>query len=471
MNVLGHMTHKWVLIVLFHALLFYVNRALSETKSIIGIGYGWAASGLLAVAIGNEMPLHYIGTGWMALGAILFEFGQAKKLFEFRAQAYFLAFFGASQSLVYIVQPPEHSWIPLAIGAAFAYAAAWRVMLDRKIEDIRYAVNREWNFFAWSACAFTAAFPLVLLIRQVPDEYIGSALWGLALVLLELGLERLPARLRVFAYPVAAVACLASIANAPNNKIVNRSRLPRRGSAASSRRPRRRWIMSARLAMTSAENATQSERTVARNILSGIGMVLGMIALWFVVPDEFVPFAWAALGLAVLELGNSLDVFPYRVEAQAVAVFAALSTTALTLPDGHHNRILAIALLIVVHIAFRFLSTGRSGLESKAPWLHEAASAILAASLIYQEVSGSLLTVAWGAEALVLLGIGFVFRERPLRLQGLGLFLVCVLKLFLYDMRNLETPYRILSFIALGLILLGVSWIYTRFREQLQKLL
>ncbi len=91
--------------------------------------------------------------------------------------------------------------------------------------------------------------------------------------------------------------------------------------------------------------------------------------------------------------------------------------------------------------------------------------------LIYQEVSGRVLTVAWGAEALVLLGIGFVFRERPLRLHGLALFLICVLKLFLYDLRNLETPYRILSFIALGLILLGVSWIYTRFREQLQKLL
>ena len=72
---------------------------------------------------------------------------------------------------------------------------------------------------------------------------------------------------------------------------------------------------------------------------------------------------------------------------------------------------------------------------------------------------------------MVLLGIGFVARERLLRLQGLVLFLVCILKLFLYDLRNLETMYRILSFIALGLILLGVSWIYTRFRENIRRLL
>ncbi|MES1256970.1 MAG: DUF2339 domain-containing protein [Acidobacteriota bacterium] len=45
------------------------------------------------------------------------------------------------------------------------------------------------------------------------------------------------------------------------------------------------------------------------------------------------------------------------------------------------------------------------------------------------------------------------------------------MKLFVYDLRNLETLYRILSFVALGLILLAVSWIYTRFREHIRRLL
>ena len=128
-------------------------------------------------------------------------------------------------------------------------------------------------------------------------------------------------------------------------------------------------------------------------------------------------------------------------------------------------------MLILAYIGLRLLSGSREGLEYAAPFVHEGAVTFLAAALIYQEVSGGMLTISWGAEALALLSAGFVFRERPLRLQGLGLFLVCVLKLFLYDLRNLETPYRILSFIALGLLLLGVSWVYTRFRAQLQKLL
>ena len=77
----------------------------------------------------------------------------------------------------------------------------------------------------------------------------------------------------------------------------------------------------------------------------------------------------------------------------------------------------------------------------------------------------------WGIEGVSLLLAGFPLRERVLRLAGLALFFVCVLKLFVYDLRELETLYRIFSFIALGLILLGVSWIYTRFRGHIQRYL
>jgi uncharacterized membrane protein len=38
-------------------------------------------------------------------------------------------------------------------------------------------------------------------------------------------------------------------------------------------------------------------------------------------------------------------------------------------------------------------------------------------------------------------------------------------------LRNLETLPRIFSFIVLGLLLVGVSWIYTRFRDQVRRYL
>jgi uncharacterized membrane protein len=82
-----------------------------------------------------------------------------------------------------------------------------------------------------------------------------------------------------------------------------------------------------------------------------------------------------------------------------------------------------------------------------------------------------MLTLSCGGEGIALLVLGFILRERALRLSGLAVLVACVGKLFLYDLRNLETLYRILSFIGLGAILLGVSWIYTRFREQVQRFL
>jgi uncharacterized membrane protein len=96
---------------------------------------------------------------------------------------------------------------------------------------------------------------------------------------------------------------------------------------------------------------------------------------------------------------------------------------------------------------------------------------ILIAALLYQRVSGSLLTVAWGIQGVVLLAAGFPLRDRVLRLSGLALLWFCTLKLFVYDLSFLETLPRILSFLALGAILVGVSWIYTRFREHVRRYL
>ena len=92
-------------------------------------------------------------------------------------------------------------------------------------------------------------------------------------------------------------------------------------------------------------------------------------------------------------------------------------------------------------------------------------------ALLYREVSGSGRTVAWGIEGLALLASGFPLRDRVLRVSGLALLLFCILKLFLYDLSYLDTLPRIFSFIVLGLILVGVSWIYTRFREHVQRFL
>ncbi len=108
---------------------------------------------------------------------------------------------------------------------------------------------------------------------------------------------------------------------------------------------------------------------------------------------------------------------------------------------------------------------------SRARLYYSLAATLVGAALLYYRISGSLLTVAWGLEGIALLAAGFPLNDRTQRLSGLALLLFCLLKLFGYDLRHLDTLPRIISLIALGLILLAVSWIYTRFRERVQKYL
>lgn len=77
------------------------------------------------------------------------------------------------------------------------------------------------------------------------------------------------------------------------------------------------------------------------------------------------------------------------------------------------------------------------------------------------------LSLVWGIYAAVLIGLGFWRQRQGIRLFGLGFMGVVIVKVFLFDLSNLSTPNRILSFMALGVILLGVSWIYHRYRNQI----
>ncbi|MBC8165095.1 MAG: DUF2339 domain-containing protein [Bryobacteraceae bacterium] len=96
---------------------------------------------------------------------------------------------------------------------------------------------------------------------------------------------------------------------------------------------------------------------------------------------------------------------------------------------------------------------------------------ILLTSFLYRESPERLVTVLWGIEGSLLLTAGFVLSERLLRLGGLSVFLLCLARLFIYDLSELDTMNRILSFVVLGVVLLAASFVYTRFRDKLNKLL
>jgi uncharacterized membrane protein len=68
----------------------------------------------------------------------------------------------------------------------------------------------------------------------------------------------------------------------------------------------------------------------------------------------------------------------------------------------------------------------------------------------------------WGAVALVALVVGLRRGSRALRLGGLGLFGIALVKLFVYDLSTLSSITRAASFLAVGGVLLLAGFFYQR---------
>lgn len=80
------------------------------------------------------------------------------------------------------------------------------------------------------------------------------------------------------------------------------------------------------------------------------------------------------------------------------------------------------------------------------------------------------ISVAWTLFAGVLMAEGFAKRHRPARQASLVVFLVTALKVLLQDTAHLATPYRVLSFMVLGVVLIAASYLYHRFAERVREL-
>jgi uncharacterized membrane protein len=62
----------------------------------------------------------------------------------------------------------------------------------------------------------------------------------------------------------------------------------------------------------------------------------------------------------------------------------------------------------------------------------------------------------------ILLAVGFWRRSSFLRWQALVLLALTIAKVFLSDISELSQGFRIFSFLGLGALLLGVSFVYQR---------
>ncbi len=77
----------------------------------------------------------------------------------------------------------------------------------------------------------------------------------------------------------------------------------------------------------------------------------------------------------------------------------------------------------------------------------------------------TILPILWGICSFAFMWFGMNFKYKMLRIISLSLFLITLLKLFIFDLSNIPIAGKIAAFFCLGVLLLVVSFMYQRLKK------
>ncbi|MDB5283882.1 MAG: hypothetical protein JWO06_2957, partial [Bacteroidota bacterium] len=75
------------------------------------------------------------------------------------------------------------------------------------------------------------------------------------------------------------------------------------------------------------------------------------------------------------------------------------------------------------------------------------------------------LSILWGIYSLLLIGLGIWKRKKHLRIGAIVLFAITLVKLFFYDIADLDTIAKTIVFVSLGVLLLIISFLYNKYKN------
>ncbi|MGJ8684877.1 MAG: DUF2339 domain-containing protein [Nonlabens sp.] len=77
------------------------------------------------------------------------------------------------------------------------------------------------------------------------------------------------------------------------------------------------------------------------------------------------------------------------------------------------------------------------------------------------------LSILWGVYSFLLIGFG-IWKNKPyLRIGGMILFGITLIKLFFYDLTSLPTISKTIVFVSLGILLLIISFLYNKYKNKI----
>ncbi|RKG77945.1 DUF2339 domain-containing protein [Corallococcus exercitus] len=198
--------------------------------------------------------------------------------------------------------------------------------------------------------------------------------------------------------------------------------------------------------------------------LTAVTLALAMPARY---DDVALVAAWTVTGL-VAGLAARGVASPVLRGVGVLILYVALGACEWETP----GRLTLLAGLVVAFVLVERGGTVRvAGLpEPEARTLFTAICAVGAGlslvALVGARMPEGLVTLGWVIAAFLLFGVGFAVRERWYRLAALAVLGLALGRLVLVDVAKLPPDQRVVTFILLGVMLLLVSYTYTRLRDR-----
>jgi Predicted membrane protein (DUF2339) len=216
-------------------------------------------------------------------------------------------------------------------------------------------------------------------------------------------------------------------------------------------------------------------------------VVLGALAAADLLDGTWLVLAWSAAAAAVSLLGDRVGEERLQLGAAGYLALALGYTLVNLAPPGDFFTANADpaagvpALLCTLGAAVVLTVFGlRSGRVAEYRQYAAAGTAVLALYAASLAILGafewagladvetdfqrghSAVSAFWGIVGLMTLYVGLTRDLRGLRIAGFALFGIALAKLFLYDLANLSSVTRALSFLAVGAVLLLAGFFYQR---------
>jgi len=483
--------------VLLYLCAYFSGPRDSDIARLFSALHTWAGSILIAVLAFKEVSSPWIAVVWALFAFLLLVIGARVKRVQLHFQAYLLsisALFQIASVNLSAVEPwslyPHVSLrlITVSLVAALFYLCA------------RWAAKGEFSFAPVAGAGYTwiASSLVVTLIYYEVAAHAVALGWALfALLLFEIGLYWKSLNWRAQAYAAFALSFLRlawfNLDFGPRELLL--TTLP---IAFVFYYP---YLRLARLTESSAsvKDFALDRQFLAAPALAWLGSATLVLFARSYFPGGSALVAWAAL--AVLFIGISWaaqrDVFLHHSVLLAFLVF--FRGLSYEFMEGAHRNfagsfdpwvyVAIAAALIFLGQAFAFPLRARFAASQSKPSSDSDLSAnltallrrpeqiyfflpmILVTVLIFNEVSQGRVTIGWGLEAVAAFLFALIVGERSFRLAGLGLLLVCVVKIVLLDVWRQEVSDRFITFIILGVALLLVSYLYTRYSEAIRRYL